>query len=85
MTVSSFLVQFRNLREELSLEGWVSGVSDDERAENRSDSSSRSGDADGSGTSADEFGGGVNIPSLGGDGEGSKNKSNSRLVSFSRN
>ena len=74
-----------NLREELSLERWVSGVSDDEGAENCSDSSSRSGDANGSGTSTDEFGGGVNISSLGGDGERSKNKSNSHFVSFSRN
>ena len=63
-----------HLREELSLERWVSGVSDDEGAEYCSDSSSRSGDADGSGSGADEFGGGVNISSLGGDGERSKNK-----------
>ena len=70
---------------ELLLEGGVTGVSDDEGAENCSDSSSRSGDANGSGTSTDEFGGGVNISSLGGDGERSKNKSNSHFVSFSRN
>ena len=63
-----------DLREELSLEGWVSGVTDDKGAEHSSDTSSRSSNTDGGGTSADELGGGINISGLGGDGKRSERK-----------
>ena len=61
-----------DLREELSLEGWVSGVTDDEGAEHSSDTSSGSSNTDGGGTSTDELGGGVNISGLGRDRKRSK-------------
>ena len=66
------VVEDRDLREELSLEGWVSGVTDDEGAEHSSDTSSGSSNTDGGGTSTDELGGGVNISGLGGDGKRSE-------------
>ena len=53
----------------------VPGVSDDERAEDWSDSSSGSGHSDGSGTGSDELGGGVNVL-LGGRGLQSSGKTN---------
>ena len=53
----------------------VPGVSDDERAEDWSDSSSGSGHSDGSGTGSDELGGGVDVL-LGGRGLQSSGKTN---------
>ena len=61
-----------DLREELGLERWVSGVTDDEGTEHRSDTGSRSSDSDGSSSGTNELGGGINISGLSGDGERSE-------------
>ncbi len=47
--------------EQLLLEGGVAGVTDDQGAEDGTDSGSGSSHADGGGTGADELGGGVNV------------------------
>merc|ERR1712226_1514573 len=57
--------------EELRLEGWVSGISDDEGSEHGSDSGSRSGDSDSSSSGTDELGSGVDIPVADGHRQGS--------------
>lgn len=52
-----------SVREQLLLERWVSGVTDDEGTEYCSDTSTRSSDTDGGGTSTDELRGRIDIPS----------------------
>ena len=47
--------------EELLLEARVPGVANDQRSENRSDTSSGSRDTHGGGSGSDELGGGVNV------------------------
>merc|ERR1712018_550719 len=57
------------VREQLLLQRGVPGVTDDQRAEHCSDTSSRASHADGSGTSADELGGLVDVGPDGGGGD----------------
>ena len=48
--------------EKLLLEGRVTGITDDQRAEDAADTSSGSGDSDGGSASTNEFGSRVNVP-----------------------
>merc|ERR1711892_127387 len=50
-----------SVREQLLLEGRIPGVSDDQRSEHRSNSSSRASNTDSGGTSSNELSGRVNI------------------------
>jgi len=59
------------VREKLLLQRWVSRVTDDERAEDGSNTSTRSGDANCSGSSADILGRGIDIQRSGGGLKGS--------------
>lgn len=52
-----------SVREELLLERWVSGVTDDEGTEYCSDTGTGSSDSDGGGTSTDELRGRIDITS----------------------
>ena len=53
------------VREELLFEGWVSGVADDKRTEDGTDTSTGAGNSDGSSASADVLGGRVDVHSPG--------------------
>jgi len=57
--------------EELLLQGGVAGITDDEGAENRANSSSGSGDSDCGSSGSDELGSGVNVLLGCGGGQGS--------------
>lgn len=51
--------------EELLLKGWVASITDDQGAEDRANTGSRTGHSDGGSSSADELGGRVNVPAHG--------------------
>ena len=56
-----YLLTQDGVGEQLLLEGGVPGVADDERPEDRADTSTRSSNSNGGGSSSDELGSGVNV------------------------